>query len=163
MLLDWRWRFRRFRPGPQSDAHGYVSSPRSPNPACRFPAPGSPVESCGSHTGSRSRPAVGSCELWHEARTLAPVGRCVVRPVDALTAATAGGLFAPARIWSIRAWRRPQDVVVAGASSDRHSRRVLAAVKARRCAPPPLGGALGLDGDSADACPDRQLSDDAQP
>ena len=47
-----RWLFRRFRTGPQADAHGNVSSPRSPNPACRLPAPGSPVESCGSHTGS---------------------------------------------------------------------------------------------------------------
>ena len=31
---------------------------------CRFPAPGSPVESCGSHTGSRPRRAHGSRELW---------------------------------------------------------------------------------------------------
>ena len=46
-----RWLIRRFRAGPQSESRGHVSSPRSPNPACRFPAPGSPVESCGSHTG----------------------------------------------------------------------------------------------------------------
>ena len=45
-----RWRFRRFRSGPQSGSHGHVSSPCSPNPACRFPAPGSPVGSCASHT-----------------------------------------------------------------------------------------------------------------
>ena len=45
--------------GPQSEAHRHVSSPRSPNPACRFPAPGSPVESCGSHTGFPARPAGG--------------------------------------------------------------------------------------------------------
>ena len=45
-----RWRFRCFRPGPQSGSHRHVSSPCSPNPACRFPAPGSPVGSCASHT-----------------------------------------------------------------------------------------------------------------
>ena len=45
-----RWRFRRFRSGPQSGSHRHVSSPCSPNPACRFPAPGSPVGSCASHT-----------------------------------------------------------------------------------------------------------------
>ena len=63
----------------------HVSSPRSPNPAGRSPAPGSPVESCGSHTGSRSRPA------HRVLRAVAPkpaplrrTGRCVVRPVDAL-------------------------------------------------------------------------------
>ena len=55
---DWRasfrvrWPFRRFRSGPQSGSHGHVSSPRSPNPACPFRAPGSPVGSCGSHTGN---------------------------------------------------------------------------------------------------------------
>ena len=38
---------------------------------------------------SRSRPADGSREPWHQARTLAPAGRCVVRPVDALATATA--------------------------------------------------------------------------
>ena len=38
---------------------------------------------------SRSRPAGGSREPWHQARTLAPAGRCVVRPVDALATATA--------------------------------------------------------------------------
>ena len=35
------------------------------------------------------RPAGGSCEPWHPAHTLALAGRCVVRPVDALTTATA--------------------------------------------------------------------------
>ena len=35
------------------------------------------------------RPAGGSCEPWHPARALALAGRCVVRPVDALTTATA--------------------------------------------------------------------------
>ena len=48
-----RWRFRRFRAGPQSGSHRPVSSPCSPNPACRFPAPGSPVGSCASHTDGR--------------------------------------------------------------------------------------------------------------
>ena len=38
---------------------------------------------------SRSRPADGSREPWHQARTLAPAGRCVARPVDALATATA--------------------------------------------------------------------------
>ena len=37
-----------------------------------------------------------------------------------------------------------------------------AVVKARRSAPPPLRGALGLDDGSAHACPDWLLSDDAQ-
>ena len=77
-----------FATGPQSDSREHVSSPRSPNPAGRSPAPGSPVESCDSHTGSRSRPADGSRERWHHAHTLALAGRCVVRPVDALATAT---------------------------------------------------------------------------
>ena len=77
-----------FATGPQSDSREHVSSPRSPNPAGRSPAPGSPVESCDSHTGSRSRPADGSRERWDHARTLALAGRCVVRPVDALATAT---------------------------------------------------------------------------
>ena len=46
------------------------------------------MESCGSHTSFRLRPAGGSCEPWHPAHTLALAGRCVVRPVDALTTAT---------------------------------------------------------------------------
>ena len=37
----------------------------------------------------RLRPAGGSCEPSHPAHTLALAGRCVVRPVDALTTATA--------------------------------------------------------------------------
>ena len=55
-----RWLVRRFRTGPQSDTHRHVSSPRSPNPACRFPAPGSPVESCGLRTGF---PVAASCRV----------------------------------------------------------------------------------------------------
>ena len=39
---------------------------------------------------SRSRRAVGYREPGHQARTLALAGRCVVRPVDALTTATVG-------------------------------------------------------------------------
>ena len=46
------------------------------------------MESCGSHTSFRLRPAGGSCEPWHPAHTLALAGRYVVRPVDALTTAT---------------------------------------------------------------------------
>ena len=42
----------------------------------RFPAPGSLVESCGSHAGSRSRRTGGSREPWHLTRTIAPAGRC---------------------------------------------------------------------------------------
>ena len=38
---------------------------------------------------SRSRPADGSREPWHQAHTLGLAGRCVVRPVDALATATA--------------------------------------------------------------------------
>ena len=72
------------------------------------------------------------------------------------------GLFATARNRPIPNSCRPQDVVVAGASSDPQLRRVLAVVKARRSAPPPLRGALGLDDGSAHACPDWLLSDDAQ-
>ena len=48
-----RWQLRRFRDGPRSGSHNHVSSPRSPNPACRFPALGSPVGSCVSYTGDR--------------------------------------------------------------------------------------------------------------
>ena len=48
-----RWRFRCFRSGPKSGSHRHVSSPCSPNPACRFPEPGSPVGSCASHTDHR--------------------------------------------------------------------------------------------------------------
>ena len=85
-----RWLIRRFRTGPQSEAHRHVSSPRSPNPACRFPAPGSPVESCGSHTGF---PGATSGRVSRSRGTrLAPLRRStgwVVRPVDALTTATA--------------------------------------------------------------------------
>ena len=51
-----RWRFRHFRTGPQSGSHRHVSSPCSPNPACRFPAPGSPVGSCASHTDAGKIP-----------------------------------------------------------------------------------------------------------
>ena len=57
---DWRasfrvrWLVRRFRSGPQSGSRGHVSSPRSPNPACGFPALGSPVGSCVSRTEGRN-------------------------------------------------------------------------------------------------------------
>ena len=60
-----RWRVRRFRAGPQSGSHRHVSSPCSPNPACRFPAPGSPVGSCASYTDRR---ATRACR-WSESPT----------------------------------------------------------------------------------------------
>ena len=44
--------------------------------------------------------------------------------------------------------RRPQDVVVGRRRRSRQRARVLTAVKARCCAPPPLRGADGLDGGS---------------
>ena len=47
-------------------------------------------------------------------------------------------LLASSRIRGILEFRRPQDVVVLAASSDRQRARVLADVKARRSAPPPL-------------------------
>ena len=50
-----RWQFRRFRFGPQSGFHNRVSSRRSPNRACGFPAPGSPGGSCISHSEEPSR------------------------------------------------------------------------------------------------------------
>ena len=49
---DWRasfrgrWLFRRLRSGPQSGSHGRVSSPRSSNRTCGFPAHGSRTRSC---------------------------------------------------------------------------------------------------------------------
>ena len=71
-----RWLIRRFRAGPQSETRRHVSSPRSPNPAGRFPAPGSPVESCGSHTGL---PGAASGRV---SRAVAPSSHpCAGRPV----------------------------------------------------------------------------------
>ena len=49
---DWRaslrvrWLFLRFRSGPQSGSHGHVSSPRSSNRTCGFPASGFRTRSC---------------------------------------------------------------------------------------------------------------------
>ena len=59
--------------------------------------PGVPISGTGLSSGimrlahglSGWRPAGGSCEPGHPAHTLALAGRCVVRPVDALTTATA--------------------------------------------------------------------------
>ena len=59
------------------------------NPACRFPAPGSPVESCGSHTGCPVATSGRVLRAVAPGSPLALAGRCVVRPVDALTTATA--------------------------------------------------------------------------
>ena len=48
------------------------------------------MESCGSHTGSRSRTCGWTSRaVAPQARPLPPAGRCVVRPIDALTTATA--------------------------------------------------------------------------
>ena len=41
-----RWFVRRFRSGPQSGSHGRVSSPRSSNRTCGFPASGFRTRSC---------------------------------------------------------------------------------------------------------------------
>ena len=91
-------------------------------------------------------------KLLHHARAISSWGYDVPAPV-----------FATARKRPILDSCRPQDVAVIGASSDPQLRRVLTVVKARRSAPPPLRGALGLDDGSAHACPDWLLSDDAQP
>ena len=51
-IEDWRasirvrWRFRHFRSGPQSGSLGRVSSPRSSNRTCGFPASGFRTRSC---------------------------------------------------------------------------------------------------------------------
>ena len=59
--------------------------------------PGVPISGTGlssgimrlAHGASRSWRAIGCSVPWHQAHTLALAGRCVVRPVDALTTATA--------------------------------------------------------------------------
>ena len=60
-------------------------------------------------------------------------------------------LLASAGMRGFLARRRPQDVVVGWRRRSRQRARVLTAVKARRCAPPPLRGADGLDSGSAHA------------
>ena len=88
---DWRvdyrvrWRFRRFRFGPQSGSHITFPVPALRTGRAVFPHLGSPVGSCVSHTGPRSRP-------WTTPMGLAPVphsihfrSRVAARPVDALT------------------------------------------------------------------------------
>ena len=93
-----RWRFRRFRAGPQSDSHRHVSSPCSPNPACRFPAPGSPVGSCTSYTDRR---AIRACR-WSDSPTSSAAAtrrplcipsrvRRAVEPVHASTTSNLSG------------------------------------------------------------------------
>jgi len=59
-------------------------------------------------------------------------------------------------------FRRPQDDVVAGASSGEQRARVLALVKAPRYARPPLRGVDSLDEGSAHASSRLALADDAQ-
>ena len=85
-----RWRFRRFHAGPQSGSHRHVSSPCSPNPACRFPAPGSPVGSCVSHTSvlpmrtAVARHLAGiALGVTRPQPTVAPRFRLAIEPVDA--------------------------------------------------------------------------------
>ena len=93
---DWRasfrvrWLIRRFRSGPQSGSRCRVSSPRSPNPACRFPAPGSPVGSCASHTDHRDKVGTGPVNRRSVAAARRPScllhrRRCVAEPVHAST------------------------------------------------------------------------------
>ena len=85
-----RWLFRRFRAGPQSGSRGRVSRPRSPNPACRFPTPGSPVGSCVSHTDHRDKAGTGPVNRRIVAAARQPscllyCRRCVAEPVHAST------------------------------------------------------------------------------
>lgn len=54
---------------------------------------------------------------------------------------------------------KPQDVAVADATVETERARVLAAVKARRCAPLRLRPAEGMDDGSANARPDYPLQD----
>ena len=63
-------------------------------------------------------------------------------------------VLASAGMRGFLARRRPQNVVVGWRRRSRRRARVLTAVKARRCAPPPLRGADGLDGGSTHARPD---------
>ena len=94
-----RWRFRRFRAGPQSGSHRHVSSPCSPNPACRFPAPGSPVESCTSYTDRR---AIRACR-WSDSPTSSAAATrrplCIPsrvrRAVEPVHASTTSNLYRP--------------------------------------------------------------------
>ena len=79
-------------------------------------------------------------------------------PGAATARRTARPLFATARNrTNSELVSTPKMLWLAGASSDPQLRRVLAVVKARRSAPPPLRGALGLDDGSAHACPDWLL------
>ena len=79
-----------------------------------------------------------------------PLHTAAGRPFDLLAAV----LLASAGMRGFHARRRPQDVVVGRRRRSRQRALVLTAVKARRCAPPPLRGADGLDGGSAHARPD---------
>ena len=84
-------------------------------------------------------PSIHVSSLWIEGSSVDPIGgrnsRRLCRRIEA----------ALSRFWT-RVDR--EIVVVAGASSDQQLLRVLASVKARRCAPPPLRGAHGLDAGS---------------
>ena len=90
-------------------------------------------------TGSPQQRSIHVSSLWIEGSSVDPIGgrnsRRLCRRIEA----------ALSRFWT-RVDR--EIVVVAGASSDQQLLRVLASVKARRCAPPPLRGAHGLDAGS---------------
>ena len=83
-----RWLIRRFRTGPQSDSRGHVPPPALRTRRADFRHRALQWNHAARTRVSRSRRAGGSCEPWHQARTLALVGRYVARPGCALTTAT---------------------------------------------------------------------------
>ena len=94
-----------------------------------------------------------------DARVLAQMGTALhLRPTEASPPTRRAleelQVLASAGMRGFLARRRPQDVVVGWRRRSRQRARVLTAVKARRCAPPPLRGADGLDCGSAHARPD---------
>ena len=79
---DWRasfrvrWLFRRFRFGPQSGSLGRVSSPRSSNRACGFPAHGSRTRSC-LHPRRAGRARCKASEAMLSPELLVPVSHMI--------------------------------------------------------------------------------------
>ena len=70
--------------------------PRSPNPACRFPAPGSPAGSCASHTDHRDEVGAGPVTRQTVAAARRPSclphrRRCAAEPVHAPTTSNRSG------------------------------------------------------------------------
>ena len=95
---------------------------------------------------------------WGARKRIADARRTALRAGHAVTPPRmVATLLASSRIRRILEFRRPQDVVVAPASSDEQRARVLTGVKALRFAPPPLRGASGPDAGSAHARPDWLL------